>query len=53
MHTVSVYNDTVSFVANNGSNGTVFTLPADGEYTATIEYPMACGTGRTKNFSKM
>ena len=53
MHTVSFYNDTVKFDANNGTNGTVFTLPADGEYKATIEDPMACGTGKTKNFSKM
>ena len=53
MHTVSVYKDTVRFYANNGTNGTVFTLPADGEYSATNEDPMACGTGKTKNFSKM
>ena len=53
MHTVSVYNDTVNFVANNGTNGTVFTLPADGEYKATVKDPMACGTGNTKNFSTM
>ena len=48
MHTGSVYK-----VIVNGTNGTVFTLPADGEYNATIEDPMACGTGKTKNFSKM
>ncbi|CAI8055835.1 hypothetical protein GBAR_LOCUS30450, partial [Geodia barretti] len=52
MHTVSVYNDTVRFDANIGTNGTVFTLPADGEYKATIEDPiMACGTEKTKNFT--
>ena len=45
MHTVSVYNDMVN------NNGTVFNLPADGEYKATIEDPMACG--KTKNFSKI
>jgi hypothetical protein len=45
VHTVSVYID------NNGTNGTVFTLPADGEYNATVKDPMACGTGKTKNFT--
>jgi hypothetical protein len=51
VHTVSVYKDTVRFVANNCTNGTVFTLPADGDYNATIDDPMICETGKTKNFT--
>ena len=53
MHTVSVYNDTVEFDANNGTNGTVFILPADGEYSATIEDPTACGKEKINKFSKI
>ena len=53
MHTVSVYNDTVEFDANNGTNGTVFILPADREYSATIEDPMACGKEKKNKFSKI
>ncbi|CAI8033368.1 hypothetical protein GBAR_LOCUS18821, partial [Geodia barretti] len=51
VNTVSVYKDTVRFYANNGTNGTVFTLPADGDYSATIEDPMACEAEKTKNFT--
>ncbi|CAI8045438.1 hypothetical protein GBAR_LOCUS25133 [Geodia barretti] len=51
VHTVSVYNDTVEFDANNGTNGTVFILPADGEYSATIEDPTACGKEKINKFT--
>ena len=50
MPTISVDNAADDF---NGTNGTVFTLPADGEYNATVEYPMFCGGEKIKNFSKI
>ena len=46
MNTVSDKKDTVHFDANDGTNGTVFTLPADGEYMYNAT--MACETGKTK-----
>ena len=50
MPTISVYNATDKV---DGINGTVFNLPADGDYNATVGYPMFCGGEKIKNFSKI